>query len=844
MSVKWSESRRVFFAAVLFLACLQSAEAVDHYSFEHAEEMRLSGRIEWRDYGPEPFLEAAEENKPVFLLLTAPSWCYWCHVYTSDDYVYHPDVYPGINEKFIPVYVDADKRQDLTRKYLEGGWPSTTLLSPGGERLYGYSGPRPVENMIANLELAADFVDSQSFSTPAHYGYQPSPAIVPVERQLKNFQDDYARLIILSYDPVNGGFGRNQKFPQGLTLDFALEFYESTGNDDLLEIVQNTLNNQYTRIEELETNYNLFDPVEGGFHRYGTRSDWTPPHYEKMLYDNVRLLRTYSHLLELAPDNLLAAEVTEKTNGFIMRNWWDEEGGFYGNSDVHGEDEYYALAVRSEPGPRVEKTKYSDWNAEAILTYLYLWQSTQSAEYRNISEKSLDFFSENGISATGAYHYVKSDGEQAVTGSLLDNAYLLLAFTEGYEVLGKEEYLTVSEKLADYSLDSLYDWNSGGFFERNSADVHLYVPGENVDFSKPSENGVMAYALLKLYKITGNVAYLNAGLKSLGTGMDGIPGLDGRYYYAKAAQFAIRNNLLAEFERNKERIEKIESSKQENFWANSFIAPRILETPEKFVPSQEGVEKPDAPLWLLIPVALLAGLLSFLSPCSLPIAPAYLAYTLSISRRSAKKMTIAFFIGLSVTFSLLGMSATLIGTFLKSHLTFFSQIAGIAVMLFGAYVLSGRGFSGLRTKRQPASYLGGVAFGAAFALSWTPCAGPVLITILVIASTASSVASGGLLLFVYGAGLALPMIAASVFIGKINRKSRVWKLIEGRELYFIIMNRKFSLHTNSLISGILFIILGYLIFSGTLFWFSQYITETPFQKYLLSLERLLLGFLR
>ena len=74
-----------------------------------------------------------------------------------------------------------------------------------------------------------------------------------------------------------------------------------------------------------------------------------------MLYDNVRLLRTYSHLLELAPDNLLAAEVTEKTNGFIMRNWWDEEGGFYGNSDVHGEDEYYALAVRSEPGPRVEK---------------------------------------------------------------------------------------------------------------------------------------------------------------------------------------------------------------------------------------------------------------------------------------------------------------------------------------------------------------------------------------------------------------------------------------------------------------------------------------------------------
>ena len=203
--------------------------------------------------GPNLPLRRLKKTSPYSFCLLHPAGAIGATSIQATTYVYHPDVYPVINEKFIPVYVDADKRQDLTRKYLEGGWPSTTLLSPGGERLYGYSGPRPVENMIANLELAADFVDSQSFSTPAHYGYQPSPAIVPVERQLKNFQDDYARLIILSYDPVNGGFGRNQKFPQGLTLDFALEFYESTGNDDLLEIVQNTLNNQYTRIEELET---------------------------------------------------------------------------------------------------------------------------------------------------------------------------------------------------------------------------------------------------------------------------------------------------------------------------------------------------------------------------------------------------------------------------------------------------------------------------------------------------------------------------------------------------------------------------------------------------------------
>ena len=806
--------------------------------------MRLSGRIEWQDYGPDAFLEAVEENRPVFLLLTAPSWCYWCHVYASDDYVYHPDVYPIINEKFVPVYVDADKRQDLTRKYLEGGWPSTTVLSPGRERLYGHSGPRPVENMVANLERAADFVGSRSFSNRDHYGYQPSPAIVPNERQLKDFEDGYARLISLSYDPVNGGFGSGQKFPQGLTLDFLLELYDSTGSSEWLEIVQNTLNNQYTQINELKTNYNLFDPVEGGFHRYGTRPDWTPPHYEKMLYDNARLLRAYSHLLQLTPEDKLAGEVTEKTNGFIMQKWWDEEGGFYGNSDVHGEDKYYGLVTRPVPEPRVEKTKYSDWNAEAILTYLYLWQSTRVSEYREISEKSLDFFSENAISQNGAYHYVKPGGEKAVTGSLLDNAYLLLAFTEGYEILGKEEHLAVSKRLADYGLDSLYDWNSGGFFERNSADLDLYAPGENVDFSKPAENGVMAYALLKLYKITGNVSYLNAGLKSLGTGLDRASGLDGRYYYAKASQFTIRNNLLAEFEANKAEIEEIEAAGQENFWANNFIAPRIQEPLREFVPSEEGIEKPGAPVWLLIPVALLAGLLSFLSPCTLPVAPAYVAYTFAASRRGVMGITIAFFLGLSVVFTLLGMSATLIGSFLKSHLAFFSQIAGIAVMLFGLWTLSGRGFSGFKIRRQPVSYLGCFTFGGALALSWTPCVGPVLVAILLIASAASSAASGGLLLFAYGTGLALPLMAVSALIGKINKESAIWKLMKGRELNVSIMKRKFSVHTTSLTSGLLFVVLGCLMFSGMLFSFNQYVAAVPFQKYLFGLEDFLLGLIR
>ena len=176
-----------------------------------------------------------------------------------------------------------------------------------------------------------------------------------------------------------------------LTLDFALDLYELSNDQQWLNLVKNTLKNQYTSIDELKTNYNLFDPVEGGFHRYGTQRDWTPPHYEKMLYDNARLLKAYYHLKLISPDDMVN-EVVDKTLMFIEQNWYDPEGGFYGNSDVHGEDAYYGKNPRPAGKPRVEKTKYTDWNSDAIMTYLYLYEQSKDDKYRDMAVKSLDFY--------------------------------------------------------------------------------------------------------------------------------------------------------------------------------------------------------------------------------------------------------------------------------------------------------------------------------------------------------------------------------------------------------------------------------------------------------------------
>jgi len=759
---------------IIILSLLPVVLATSHYSFEHAEE--LKPLIDWRDYGPGAFSEAIDQNKPIFMLLTAPSWCYWCQVYESEEYLFHPQVIDILNKDFIPIYVDADKRQDLTRQYLEGGWPSTTVMSPSRERLFGFSGPRPVTNMVANLQQSVNFVNSQGFSNKVLYDYQKTSQVVPNRNQLSNLVNSYASVISQSNDPVFGGFGSGQKFPQGRALDYSLDLYELTGENQWLELVQNTLKNQYTKIEEIETNYNLFDPVEGGFHRYGTRREWTPPHYEKMLYDNAKLVKAYYHLLQVSPDEI-TKDVVDKTLAFIKDKWYDSEnGGFYGNSDVHGEDEYYGKFPRPDDKPRVEKTKYSDWNSEAIITYLYLWRTAEDEEYKTIAEKSLDFYRDEMISDEGAFHYRNEDGEKGVRGNLLDNSYLLLAFVEGAETLDDETYLEAARQLANFSLRNLYDWNSGGFFERNSPDTNLYALGDNILLSKPlPENGIMSYAFLKLFRLTDEPAYLNAGIKTLGRNVGDVGGLDRGYYHVKSAQYVLENNLLSDFGALKAEIDNLENENLEGFWVNELVKNNPLPRgTAEFRVSDEGLEKLNAPILLLIIVALLAGFISFASPCTLPILPAYLAYTFRASKQNIKGMTIAFFLGLTILFSLLGMSATLIGGFLRSQLALFSQIAGIAILLFGVYIIFGKGFSGINIKTsKPTTYFGSFLFGGILGISWTPCVGPILVAILLLASTSGSVLTGGLLLFLYGAGLALPLILMSSYLGKINKEGRL-----------------------------------------------------------------------
>ena len=181
-----------------------------------------------------------------------------------------------------------------------------------------------------------------------------------------------------------------------------------------------------------------------------------------------------------------------------------------------------------------------------------------------------------------------------------------------------------------------------------------------------------------------------------------------------------------------------------------------------------------------IPAALLAGMLSFLSPCVLPLVPPYLVYLTGTSlerfadaeeeprvRRETIAAALLFVLGFSTVFVALGASASAIGAVLRAYSGELAIVAGIAIIIMGLHFLGLTPIALLmREKRlevaKPVGLWGAYLMGLAFALGWTPCIGPILAAILAVAASEATVAKGAGMLAVYSLGLGIPFIAAAL----------------------------------------------------------------------------------
>ena len=239
-----------------------------------------------------------------------------------------------------------------------------------------------------------------------------------------------------------------------------------------------------------------------------------------------------------------------------------------------------------------------------------------------------------------------------------------------------------------------------------------------------------------------------------------------------------------------------------------------------------GIDLFDASLLPAMSIALAAGILSFLSPCVLPIIPPYLAYMGGISmnqmtesatgHRPAVIASVFFVLGLSTVFLFLGFAASSFGRIILQHQVLFGQIAGAVIVVFGLHFLGVFRIPLLmREARLDAGDRGGSALGAyvlglAFAFGWTPCIGPILGAILSMSAQESSVTRGTLLMALYALGLGLPFILSAIFInramGLMNRIKRHMGLVEK-------------------IMGLLLIAVGLMMLTGAFSRFSYWLLE-------------------
>ena len=298
--------------------------------------------VNWHAWGEAAFARAQAEDKPILLDIGAV-WCHWCHVMDGESYE-DPEVAALINRLFVAVKVDRDERPDVDARYQaavsaisgQGGWPLTAFLTPDGRPYFGgtyiprddrYGRPgigRVLEAMAQvwrdRRDEALETASSVMAAIEHNESFSARSVISP------DLAEKIASSIVAQFDPLNGGFGSQPKFPHPAALDLLLQIALSRGSERARVAFTTTL--------ERMARGGVYDQLAGGFHRYSVDERWRVPHFEKMLYDNTELLRNYVHGFQ----SFVREDFRETAMEIVA--WLDatmtdrESGGFFASQDA------------------------------------------------------------------------------------------------------------------------------------------------------------------------------------------------------------------------------------------------------------------------------------------------------------------------------------------------------------------------------------------------------------------------------------------------------------------------------------------------------------------------------
>lgn len=482
--------------------------------------MEGGAAVRWNGWEPEALSRAAAEGKLIFLDISA-TWCHWCHVLDRTS-LSDPRVVRMLNDDFVPVRVDTDRRPDINDRYNQGGWPTTAVLLPDGQLLTGAT-YLPPDSLAAVLEKCRDFYrkDRERIeeylrnTSPAEReagGRENVPSVPPAE--------DLALVrhaVLAAYDPAHPGFFREPKFPVTDILAFLRDAWTAEAGKEEGERLLAVLRTMAAS--------GVFDPVEGGFFRYATRRDWSVPHYEKMLADNAELLSLYAAAFERTGD----AAFSSAGHGilrFLFAKLYDPATGtFFASQDA--DEEYYPLPAEGRSRrvpPQVDRTVFSEYNAKAVSALVAAHRAFGAPSGGDVGEDSLlaraarlarHLRESMWDPAGGQLRFLSPAGEgtDAPRGLLADQVAVAAAYLDLYEETGSDEYLRWAGESLDLAVATLYRAEAAGFLDRRPA------AGDFGNLAVPvypfSHNAQAACALLRHARGTGKADPFAVAVRTL-----------------------------------------------------------------------------------------------------------------------------------------------------------------------------------------------------------------------------------------------------------------------------------------------------------------------------------------